>query len=261
MTKYEAIFKRKSIRKYRNEAVEEQILEKIRSFGKNALGSCPEIRIQWKIYQASDHNVRGMFQVKAPYYAALYSENCEDCYIHAGCLMQQLVLYLHTRGIGSCYQGGIRLKKDEKEEDMELMMILAFGYPAEPLERARSEFKRAELKKLLKANVPLSKAQKKLLESARLAPSALNQQPWRFVVTENRIHLFIKRPGIVGYQRQLGKNMFNAGIVLSHMLIAAEEYWFDLEYRKLDSIMEKAIQNYLYAGSLILTDGKSCFKI
>ncbi len=47
--------------------------------------------------------------------------------------------------------------------------------------------------------------------------------------------------------------MFHIGIVLSHMLLAAEEYWFDLEYRKLDSIMEKAIQNYLYAGSLIIS--------
>ena len=192
-----------------------------------------------------------MFQVKAPYYAALYSEKHEDARLHAGCLAEQLVLYLFTQGIGSCYQGGARLKEDG-EENMELMMILAFGYPAEPLERSRTAFKRAPLEKLVKLNASPGKAQKKVLECARLAPSALNQQPWRFVVTENRIHLFIKRPGKVGYQRQLDKNLFQAGIVLSHMLVAAEEYWYDLDYRKLDSIMEKAIQNYLYAGSIFL---------
>ena len=255
MTRYEAIFRRKSVRKYRDDAVEEHILEKIRGFGKNALGARQDIRIKWKIYPVSDHKVKGMFQVKAPYYAVLYSEVCEDCYLHAGCLMQQLVLYLHTQGIGTCYQGGAQLRRDEEEEGMKRMMILAFGYPAEPLERTRPEFKRAELKKLLKANAPLGKAQKKLLEAARLAPSALNQQPWRFVVTENRIHIFVKRPGMLGYQRQLDRNMFNAGITLSHMLLTAEEDWFDLEYRKLDSIMEKAIQNYLYAGSLVIING------
>lgn len=251
MTKYEAIFRRKSVRKYRNSEVDEKILDEIRMFGKDAVGVRPDISVKWRIYRASDCNVKGLFQVKAPYYAALYSEICEDCRINAGCLMQQLVLYLHTLGIGSCYQGGARLK-ESRDEGMELMMILAFGWPAEPLERKRSDFRRAELRKLVKANGPVSRAQRKLLEPARLAPSALNQQPWRFVVTENRIHLFVRRPGIVGYQKQLDKNMFNAGIVLSHMLIAAEEHWIDLDYQKLDSIMEKAIQNHLYAGSLIL---------
>lgn len=255
MTRYEAIFRRRSVRKYRMDVVEEHVLEGIRNFGKKAPGVRSRIRVKWKIYRISDHKVKGMFQVKAPYYAVLYSENCEDSQINAGCLMQQLVLYLHTIGIGTCYQGGARLKKDE-EEDMDLMMILAFGYPAEPLERSRLEFKRVELERLVKLNAPIGKVQRKLLEAARLSPSALNQQPWRFVVTENRIHLFVKRPGRVGYQRQLDKNMFNAGIVLSHMLVTAEEYWFDLDYRKLDSIMEKAIQNYLYAGSLIILNGK-----
>lgn len=255
MTRYEAIFRRKSVRKYRDDAVEEQILERIRDFGREALEIRSGICMKWKIYRASDHKVRGMFQVKAPYYAALYAEDCEDSYIQAGCLMQQVVLYLHTQGIGSCYQGGARLKEEEESGNMKLMMILAFGYPAESLERTRSEFKRAEPGELVKASVPPGKAQKKLLESARLAPSALNQQPWRFVVTENRIHLFTRRPGKIGYERQYGKYMFHAGIVLSHMLLTAEEYWFDLEYRKLDSIMEKAIQNYLYAGSVIIANG------
>lgn len=251
MTKYEAIFRRKSVRKYKDDKISEEILEKILHYGAHAVGVRSDIRIKWKIYRASDRNVKGMFQVKAPYYAALYSEVCEDCRMYAGCLMEQLVLWLHTVGIGSCYQGGAHLRHDE-EEEMELMMILAFGYPAEPLERAYTDFKRAELKKLVKTNITPGKVHKKLLEAARLAPSALNQQPWRFVATENRIHLFIRRPGRMSYEKQLNRNFFNAGIVLSHMLVTGEELWFDLDYQKLDSIMEKAIQNYLYVGSLIL---------
>ena len=98
MTRYEAIFRRKSVRKYRDDAVEEHILEKIRGFGKEALGMRPEIRMKWEIYRASDHKVKGMFQVKAPYYAALYAEDCEDCQIQAGCLMEQVVLYLAYAG-------------------------------------------------------------------------------------------------------------------------------------------------------------------
>ena len=84
MTKYEAIFRRKSVRRYKEEEIPEEILEKIRHYGAHAVGIRKEVRIKWKVYRASDHNVKGMFQVKAPYYAALYSEVCEDCRIPCG---------------------------------------------------------------------------------------------------------------------------------------------------------------------------------
>lgn len=251
MTLYEAIFRRKSIRKYKDDEIEERILEKIKRFGADAVGICPDIRVKWKVFKASDKNVRGMFQVKAPYYIALYSEISEDYRKNAGCLMEQLSLYLHTMGIGSCYQGGARLKNDQ-EKELELIMIMAFGYPAEPLERDRADFRRLEMKKLVKVHGTFGKLQRQLLEPARLAPSAMNLQPWRYVVTENRIHLFVKKPGRLGYQKQLDMNLFDAGIAMAHMLITAEEFWFDLEYQKLDSILEKDFQNYLYAGSLVL---------
>ena len=70
----------------------------------------------------------------------------------------------------------------------------------------------------------------------------------------NRIHLFLKKPGRIGYQKQLDMNLFDAGIVFSHMMVTAEELWFDVEYQKLDSILVKDFQNYLYVGSLLILD-------
>lgn len=251
MTLYDAIFHRKSIRKYKDKEIEKWLLDNIAKFEEDAICIYPDIRVKWKVIPASDHKVKGLFSVKAPYYVALYSEVCEGYRENAGCLMEQLSLLLHTLGIGSCYQGGARLKHDQ-EEELELVMIMAFGYPAEPLERERADFRRVELKKIVKTHGTLGKIQKKLLEPARLAPSALNQQPWHFVVTENKIHLFVKKPGRLGFKKQLDMNLFGAGIALSHMLITAEELWFDLEYHKLDSILDKDFQNYLYVGSLLL---------
>ena len=165
--------------------------------------------------------------------------------------MEQLVLYLHTKGIGSCYQGGARVKHED-EKELEPVMIMAFGYPAEPLERSYEDFRRIELKKLVTIRGAFGKVQRKLLEAARLAPSAMNRQPWRFVSSEDRIHLFVKKPGKLGYQTQQDFNLFDAGVALSHMLVTAEEQWFDLEYQKLDSILEKEFQNYVYVGSLLI---------
>ena len=251
MTLYEAIFRRKSIRKYRDTEIDPKLLEKIEQYGEDAVGIRPEIRTKWKILKGSDKRLAGLFLVKAPYYVVLYSEICEDYRKNAGCLMEQLVLYLHTKGIGSCYQGGARVKHED-EKELEPVMIMAFGYPAEPLERSYEDFRRIELKKLVTIRGAFGKVQRKLLEAARLAPSAMNRQPWRFVSSEDRIHLFVKKPGKLGYQTQQDFNLFDAGVALSHMLVTAEEQWFDLEYQKLDSILEKEFQNYVYVGSLLI---------
>ena len=251
MTSYEAIFRRRSIRKYKNDEISPAMLEKIEKFGEDAIGIRPDIQVKWKIFRKEEHQLKGLFRVDAPYYVALYSEICEDYRKNAGCLMEQLSLYLFTKGIGSCYQGGAKLKKDQ-EKDLELVMIMAFGYPAEPLERDREAFKRMELNRFVKVHGNFGKVQRKLLEAARVAPSAMNLQPWRFVVTDGKIHMFVKKPGKIGYQMQQDFNLFDAGIALAHMLVTAEEQWFDLEYQKLDSILEKDFPNNMYVGSLLI---------
>ena len=37
-----------------------------------------DIRVKWKIFRDGDRNIRGLFQVKAPYYVVLYSEVKSD---------------------------------------------------------------------------------------------------------------------------------------------------------------------------------------
>ena len=54
MTLYEAIFRRKSIRKYRDTEIDPKLLEKIEQYGEDAVGIRPEIRTKWKILKGSD---------------------------------------------------------------------------------------------------------------------------------------------------------------------------------------------------------------
>lgn len=253
MTTYEAIFRRKSVRKYKKDEIDPWILDTIAHFGEYAMGIRPEIRVKWKIVKAAEKKLKGPFMVKAPYYVLLYSEVCEDYLRNAGCLMEQLSLELYVNGIGTCYQGGI--KPEKKEEDgMEYIMAMAFGYPAESMERDVEKCKRYELKKMMTLHGNFGKIQRKLLEAARLAPSALNLQPWRFVVSDSRVHLFAKKTDWVLGDKKRNMNFFDAGIALSHMLITAEEMWFDVEYQKLEHILEKDFQNYVYVCSLMILD-------
>lgn len=90
--------------------------------------------------------------------------------------MEQLVLYLHTKGIGSCYQGGARVKHED-EKELEPVMIMAFGYPAEPLERGSGSIQTDGTESVCESPWKFWQSAAKTLEAARVAPSAMNLQP------------------------------------------------------------------------------------
>ncbi len=64
---------------------------------------------------------------------------------------------------------------------------------------------------------------KAILRAARLAPSSFNSQPWRFVVYSDRIYIFAKKTRPFSGKESEAFKEFNIGIMLSHIMLAAEE--------------------------------------
>ena len=60
------------------------------------------------------------------------------------------------------------------------------------------------------------------LEMVRLAPSAVNRQPWRVVVKENAAHFYLKRAKGMG-GGALDMQKIDMGIALCHFDLAAHE--------------------------------------
>ena len=88
-----------------------------------------------------------------------------------------------------------------------------------------------------------------LLDAARMAPSSMNSQPWRFVVFDSRIHIFSKKHA----SDRLGKwDELNFGIMFSHMMVVAEELWLDVDLIRLDELSQKNFPNNQYVLSAIL---------
>ena len=80
---------------------------------------------------------------------------------------------------------------------------------------------------------------KAILRAARLAPSSFNSQPWRFVVYSDRIYIFAKKTLPFSGKEKRAFKEFNIGIMLSHIMLAAEELWMNMETQVEDQFAKK----------------------
>lgn len=251
---YEAIYVRKSVRSYKKEVIDNKILSGILAFADEIEPIFPGIGIRLEVIDnVTKHNrVGGIVNVKAPYYLALYSQKKEKRDLNAGYIMEQISLYLCAKGIGSCFLGMAKRRDKKMEEDgYEFVIALAFGMPKGALLRNDYEVKRLSMDELCAYKERPKSWVKEILETARLSPSSYNNQPWRFVVYENRIHVFSKRAvvssGTFGKYTEL-----NLGIMFANIMIAAEEIWVDLDLIKLNNITHKSLPNNQYILSILL---------
>lgn len=252
MNLYEAIFVRKSVRNYTNEALSTQVLEDILVQFDEIKGLFGGIETELAIFDNREGQCRmlSMLGIKAPYYLVLYSEEKDKALMNAGYLLEQLSLYLCTRGLGSCFVGSPFLKKKYvHRENKKMMAVLAFGKAKGSWTRKPAEAKRLPLSEMCVYKEAPRQWMKQLLDAARMAPSSMNSQPWRFVVFDNRIHIFSKKHA----SDRLGKwDELNFGIMFSHMMVMAEELWLDVDLIRLDEISQKNFPNNQYVLSAIL---------
>ena len=68
------------------------------------------------------------------------------------------------------------------------------------------------------------------LEMVRLAPSAVNKQPWRVVAENEMIHFYLKRSKGFGKEGKLDMQMIDMGIALCHFELAAKECGLKIEF-------------------------------
>ena len=119
MNLYEAIFVRKSVRNYCFDTLPPQTLDKIWEHYKEMPALFSGIGVDMAILdnRKGQERMLSMFSVKAPYYMAFYSEESERYLMNVGYIMEQMVLYLCSIGLGTCFIGSNRVKKAELEKN------------------------------------------------------------------------------------------------------------------------------------------------
>ncbi len=231
----EKIYSRKSVRKYKPIKVDEQTLEKILEFCKNIKPLFPDIKVKTEITEKQ--RVRCILPWKTEQVLTIFSENKQGYLENVGFMFQQLDLYLQYLGLGSCWLGMGSLKNYTPEKEYEFVIMLAFGVPDEPIARESvEEFKRKSLSEI-------SDSLDDRLECARLAPSAINSQPWFFVHNGEIIHAYQKDNA---FKRLIlaKKNQIDMGIALSHIYIENPNTF---EFFNLET--PKQIKGAIYTGS------------
>ena len=204
---------RKSVRKYSADPLSGEAASRAVGYAIGAEGPVAEARAAFAALPKD--RVKG-FGATAPHYIAMYAPDDPSAEISAAFRLEIASLKLSAEGVGSLWMGIARPDKGAREsEGMRHVISLAFGAPSEePHRRGAGEFKRKPL-----AEITDIKGMDALLEPFRLAPSAMNGQPWRLAKNGDRLDLYVKRPSLAG--RVFGEWLWvDAGIALSHLYIS-----------------------------------------
>lgn len=219
----ETIYKRRSIRKYDDNPLEQETLDEIREF----IGDIPVLNpdIKWSYEIVGPKNVKTLMRWKAPHYLLIFSEPKQNYLQNIGFIFQQVDLFLQSKGIGACWIGAGSPKNYENPNpEHEFVIMLAFGNPVGELYRNNDQFKRKNLDEI-------SDIADERLIPARLAPSAANSQTWYFKHNDDGSYdIYRNRRRLNLNSRMVNWNKIDIGIALAHLYISnSDTFGFTLD--------------------------------
>ena len=240
MTIIETMRSRRSVRTFDGKALSAEDAQKILDFAAKVENPY-DIPITWNILDAKKHGLSSPVIVGTDTYIAGKMSRVPHAEEAFGYSFERIVLYAEAMGLGTTWIAGTMNRAAfEKAMDLaggEVMPCVSpLGYPAKKM-----SLRETVMRKGVKADsrmdfggiffegsfdVPLTEDRagglRDVLEAVRLAPSAVNKQPWRAVVSGNCVHFYEKpSKGYVTDNWDLQK--IDMGIALCHFDLAARE--------------------------------------
>ncbi len=245
---YEALLQRRSVRRYAKEPLSSETLQEVQQLAQatKPLFEANRLRVMLRDVVSGEDLVAAMGScgrmLSPPHFLlpALVGDRCP--LVDLGYRMQQLVIRLTMRGIGSCYIGTLGRETDVRARfslapDIHIAAFLIFGQPATAtggrvintvIRRAYGSTNRLPVEELFfqetfeQPSAP-PKSLAKLIAAGQRTPSALNVQPWRFLWHKGSLYLFVKaeNPRYGGERQQLYRS-FDAGLCMANLTLALE---------------------------------------
>lgn len=233
----EVVFKRKSTRNYIMEDVDEVLLNKIKDYSTHLKRLDISIATECVLLEPSE--VMNFLPWRAPHYIAIYSEEKEGYQTNAGFMLAQLDLFIQSQGLGCCWVGLVKTSKPSPS-NLKCVILLAFGKAEGNNLRSLEEFNRKPMNEICDFF-------DEKLESARLAPSSINSQPWYFTHQDDTYHVYCANPTLIKGIALKEFNKMDIGCALANLYTCNADTF---TYFKCEDV--KKINKYYYVGSFKL---------
>lgn len=205
MPLYETIFSRRTVKNFDMAPLDHNILQDVLSFV-NHTNQIGGQTAQFQIAAAGEVSDK-----TAPHYLLAYCADNDAAYANVGYVMANAELYLQSKGYGSHWLAMAKPNHNKKE----FCILLAFGRTDEPERKGLDEFKRLPVAKI-------SNADNSIINAARLAPSAMNKQPWKIVFSDGTINICTASRGLVDALLPAKWSKIDLGIITRYLQIASE---------------------------------------
>ena len=236
----DVIRKRRSVRTFDGAPLKEEDAQKILRFAESVENPY-DLPIAWKLLDAGKEGLTSPVIVGANVFIAGKLRRVPHAEEAFGYTFEKIVLFAESLGVGTTWIAGT-MNRDAFERavslgDGEAMPCVSpLGYPAKKM-----SFRETLMRKGVKADVrlefgklffdggfdvPLTEEKagslNAALEAVRLAPSAVNKQPWRVVVDGNDVRFYEKHNR--GFVSDDGWDIqkIDLGIALCHFELAAK---------------------------------------
>ncbi|MCR5229553.1 MAG: hypothetical protein K6D03_05460 [Solobacterium sp.] len=235
ITMREALEKRRSVRSYDMNALDAETLGSLKAFIDSVKPLYEDEPYAWAV--AGPDEIKTILRWRAPHYLALFCNDTQKGRTNIGFIFEQVVLYLTSLGIGTCWLGMAAVRDPEKYSDLKPAITISFGREAEGNPwNTTGKCVRKEPGKLM------DRTDSRLLLSLK-APSAVNSQPWYFVHSNDQVDVYCSLSLMNAHIRDM--NLIDIGIILAHIRTdAPEEFRFSVREQP------PVRKGYRYIGTL-----------
>lgn len=247
---YQAIEDRESRRKFKSRPLPQEQIDMLKTRGDKIEEICPAVKIEIKSegFERVSKNIFGLYGLisGAWSYGVVIADSSRNNYQEqAGYGGEILVLTATAAGIDSCWIGGFYDRKALKKEidlkaGQEIMAVIALGQAKakttiseKVVKLVSGSKKRKELDELCLPEFEEEWPEwiKTAIKAARLAPSAVNRQPWRFKVEDDSLVLLAS----TGESKGGVSPLLDCGIALAHLELGAARVEGEIEVEFLET--------------------------
>lgn len=269
MNVLEAIKTRRSVRSFDENALRPEDAQKIIEFAEK-LENPYDLPITWRLLDAKKHGLSSPVIVGTDCYIAGKLRRAPHAEEAFGYTFEKVVLFAEELGVGTTWIAGTMNREAfekamQLSEDEVMPCVSPLGYPAKKMSlresvmrkgvKADSRFEFGELFFDGSFDKPLTPeaagALADVLEAVRLAPSAVNKQPWRVVLCGEKAHFYEEQSR--GYDNGAWDiQKIDMGIALCHFELAAQALGLTASFETADPKLPTA-DDVRYIASFAVT--------